>query len=168
MLKTKIAMPTSAYDIECTDYQGQPLPLRQFAGKPLLIVNTASLCGFSPQFKGLEKIWQNNRDKGLVVLGVPSNDFGQQEPGNSTEIVSLCTTKFGVTFPLLAKTPVKGNAAHPLFQWLAQEGGFFARPRWNFYKYIVSRDGHLQNWYSSLTTPEASRFKAAITEAIAN
>jgi glutathione peroxidase len=156
----------SVCDFECVDTRGDPFPLNQFAGQPFLIVNTASLCSFSSQFKGLENIWQRYKDKGLIVLGMPSNDFGRQEPGNSAEIVSLCTTKFGVTFPILAKSHIAGEKAHPLFQWIAQEGGFFARPRWNFYKYIIGRDGHLQEWFSSLTSPNTMRFNAAISKAI--
>jgi glutathione peroxidase len=159
---------SSAYDLECVDVYGNPFPLRQFAGRPVLIVNTASLCGFSSQFRGLENIWQRYKDRGLMVLGVPSNDFGRQEPGNSTEIVSLCTSKFGITFPLTAKAHVKGDGANPLFQWIAEEGGFLARPRWNFYKYIIGRDGHLQDWFCTLTSPDATRFNDAVSKGVAS
>ena len=158
--------PASIYDIVCSDWHGNPVPLSQFKGQPMLIVNTASLCSFSPQLKGLEKIWQAYQNKDLILLGVPSNDFGRQEPGNSAEIVSACSLKFGVTFPLLAKTVVKGANAHPLFQWISAEGGFLARPRWNFYKYIINRDGHLHEWFSPLTAPETKRFQEAITAAL--
>jgi glutathione peroxidase len=154
------------YDIDCVDLMGKPLPLRHFSGQPMLIVNTASLCGFSSQFAGLESLWQSNKDKGLIVLGVPSNDFGRQEPGHSAQIMSLCTVKFGVTFPMAEKTPVSGPEAHPLFQWLAQEGGLLSRPRWNFYKYIIGRDGHLKDWFSTLTHPARHRFERALTEVI--
>ena len=156
------------YDIDCTDLSGKPLPLKQFAGKPLLIVNTASLCGFSSQFRGLEQIWQDHKNTGLTVIGVPSNDFGHQEPGQSRALATLCLEKFGVTFPLLEKTPVKGAEAHPLFRWLANEGGFWARPRWNFYKYLISREGRLKAWYSSLTAPETNRFQKAVTGLLGN
>jgi len=155
-----------AYDIDCVDLAGKPLPLRQFSGQPLLIINTASLCGFSPQFRELEDIWQKNKSKGLVVLGVPSNEFGHQEPGSSSQIMSLCTTKFGISFPLLAKTLVRGADAHPLFQFLRQEGGFLAKPHWNFYKYIIGRDGHLKSWFSSLTSPNTTCFRQAVEKAV--
>ena len=157
---------SSVYDIECTDLAGKPLPLQQYSGQPILVVNTASLCGFSSQFKGLEEIWQDYKSRGLVVLGVPSNEFGHQEPGASAQIMSLCTAKFGITFPLLAKTLVSGPSAHPLFQFLAHEGGFFAKPRWNFYKYIIGRNGHLKSWFSSLANPQSLRFNRAIMKSI--
>lgn len=157
---------SSLYDIECTDILGQPLRLQQLAGRPILFVNTASLCGFSKQFFGLESVWQSNKDKGLIVLGIPSNDFGQQEPGNNPKIVNACVSKFGISFPLLDKTSVSGSEAHPLFKWLAQEGGVLSKPRWNFYKYIIGRDGHLKNWFTTLTEPDSVRFKKAINEAL--
>src|SRR5580698_10582948 len=109
--------PQCVYDIDCTDLSGSPLPLRQFSGKPMLIVNTASLCGFSSQFKGLEDVWRGYKDRGLIVFAVPSNDFGRQEPGSSAQIVSACVGKFGITFPLLEKASVSGPKAHSLFQW---------------------------------------------------
>jgi glutathione peroxidase len=154
------------YDIDCIDISSNALPLRQFSGRPFLIVNTASLCGYADQFSALESIWQINKDQGLVVLGVPSNDFGHQEPGTNTQIVSTYASKFGITFPLMAKTPVTGPSAHPLFQWLAREGGFLSKPRWNFYKYIVDRQGHLANWYSNFTKPAQRRFNNAIAKVI--
>lgn len=156
----------SLYDIDCVDLTGKPFPLRQFAGRPLLIANTASFCGFSPQLTDMESVWQANKDKGLAVIGVPSNDFGRQEPGDSAQIASLCATKYGVTFPLLAKTHVRGPQAHPLFQWLGQRGGFLSRPRWNFYKYIVGRDGQLKDWFSPFTNPRHPRFERALAEAL--
>lgn len=154
----------SIYDLDCTDLHGNPISLDHFRGHPLLIVNTASLCGFSTQFKGLEDVWKNNKDKGLVVLGVPSGDFGQQEVGSNVDIVMMCSTKFGITFPVLAKTHVKGPQAHPLFQWIAKEGGFMAKPRWNFYKYLIGTDGTLKNWFTSFTSPGAPRFTRAVAE----
>ncbi|MDP9128481.1 MAG: glutathione peroxidase [Pseudomonadota bacterium] len=152
----------SVFDLDSVDIHGNPSPLGRFRGQPMLVVNTASLCGFSSQFKGLEAIWQNNKDKGLIVLAVPSNDFGHQEPGNNAVIVGLCTRKFGITFPVLAKSPVTGPKAHPLFKWLSEEGGFLARPRWNFYKYLIAPDGQLKHWFSPLTSPDAPRFQRAI------
>jgi len=156
--------PPSVYEIECIDLQGRPMPLKLYAGRPLIVVNTASLCGFSGHFKGLEDIWRRHRENGLLMLGVPSNDFGHQEPGNSVAVAAVCLDKFGVTFPLLQKTRVKGRDTHPLFRFLTAEGGYFSRPRWNFYKYLVGRDGHLKNWFSSLTNPGGEKFQDAVSE----
>ncbi len=161
------ASPKSIYDFTLKTLQGKDLPLKQFEGRPIVIVNTASKCGFTPQYKGLQAIWEAHKDEGLVVIGVPSNDFGKQEPGGADEITSFCEINYGVGFPMAEKTPVSGGKAHPLFKFLAGEGGFLARPRWNFYKYVVGRDGHLKTWFSSLTRPDSAGFKRAVEKAIA-
>ena len=135
------APPTSIYDFTLKNLQGKELPLKAYAGRPILIVNTASKCGFTPQYKGLQELWSDKKKDGLVVIGVPSNDFGHQEPGNASDITSFCEINYGVDFPLAEKTPVSGGAAHPLFKWLAEQGGFLSKPRWNFYKYLIGRDG---------------------------
>jgi glutathione peroxidase len=152
----------SAYAFSFKSLEGKPMPLSQYAGKPMVIVNTASKCGFTPQYKGLEALWQANRDKGLVVLGVPSNDFGGQEPGTHDEIKSFCELRFGVDFPLTEKVAVTGADAHPLFKWIAQKGGFLGRPHWNFYKYLIGPDGRFVDWYSSITAPGSGRFTKAV------
>ena len=128
-------MSQTAFDFTLTSLSGQPMPLQAYAGRPLLIVNTASRCGFTPQYAGLQALWAAHRAQGLTVLGVPSNDFGHQEPGTSEEIAGFCTLTYGVDFPMAAKVPVSGAAAHPLFRWLGDKGGVLSRPRWNFYKY---------------------------------
>lgn len=156
----------TAYDFEFESLNGKPIPLSEFAGRPLLIVNTASKCGFTPQYKELEAIWQKHKDDGLVVLGVPSNDFANQEPGSSDEIAQFCEINFGVDFPLTEKVHVKGGDAHPLFQWLAREGGFFSKPRWNFYKYVIGKDGKLVDWFASTTRPNAPKVEAALKKAL--
>lgn len=156
----------TAYDFDFQSLKGKPLPLAEFAGRPLLIVNTASKCGFTPQYKELEAIWQKYRDDGLVVLGVPSNDFANQEPGGAAEIANFCETNFGVDFPLTEKVRVKGTNAHPLFRWLAREGGFLSRPRWNFYKYVIGKDGKLVDWFASTTTPGSAKVQRAIERAM--
>jgi glutathione peroxidase len=162
-----MADPKTVYDFSLETLQGsKPLPLSQFKGQPLLIVNTASQCGFTYQYKGLEAVWQENRDKGLVVIGVPSNDFGRQEPGKASEIAEFCEINFGVDFPLAAKTPVSGKEAHPLFKYLGDQGGFLSRPRWNFYKYVIGRDGKLVTWFSSITKPDSATFKRAISKVV--
>jgi len=155
-------MSKSAYDFEFTTLKGVTQPLSEFAGRPLLVVNTASKCGFTPQYKGLQKIWSEHRDRGLMVIGVPCNQFGHQEPGSTAEIGAFCEMNYGVDFPLMAKVDVKGETAHPMFKWLAQEGGYFSRPRWNFYKYLIGRNGKLQTWFSSLTSPASPKFDAAL------
>jgi len=152
----------SAYAFTFKSLEGKPMPLAQYAGKPMVIVNTASKCGFTPQYKGLEALWQANRDKGLVVLGVPSNDFGGQEPGTHDEIKSFCELRFGVDFPLTEKVAVTGADAHPLFKWIAEKGGFLGRPHWNFYKYLIGPDGRFVDWYSSITAPGSGRFTKAV------
>jgi len=155
----------SAYAFSFQSLEGRPLPLSDFAGRPIIVVNTASKCGFTPQYKGLEELWQANRAKGLVVLGVPSNDFGQQEPGNADEIKQFCELRFGVDFPLTEKVHVKGGEAHPLFRWLVAKGA--GRPRWNFYKYLIGPDGQLVDWFSSLTAPNSRRFARAVERLMA-
>lgn len=157
----------SAFDFQLTSLDGQPMPLSVFAGKPMVVVNTASKCGFTPQYEGLQKLWREFEDKGLIVLGVPSNDFGNQEPGDAAAIGAFCKTKFGVSFPLAAKVHVRGASADPLFQWLSAKGGFLARPRWNFYKYLIGKDGTLKDWFGSITNPNAGRFRHAVQNLIA-
>jgi glutathione peroxidase len=161
-----MAGPDTVYDFTLETLQGKPLPLSQFRGKPIVIVNTASKCGFTPQYKGLEQVWKDNKDKGLVVIGVPSNDFGKQEPGSADEIQSFCEINYGVDFPIAAKVPVSGSSAHPLFKWMGDQGGFLARPRWNFYKYLIGRDGRLVTWFSSLTAPDSGKFKSAVEKIV--
>ena len=158
--------PTSIYDFTLETLKGQPLPLRQFEGRPLLIVNTASKCGFTPQYKALEALWQDNREKGLVIIGVPSNDFGGQEPAGDSEIAVFCEMNYGVDFPMASKTSVSGASAHPLFKWIAEQGGFLSKPRWNFYKYITNRQGQLSTWFSSLTKPDSAKLKSAVAKVV--
>ena len=157
-----MAKDKTAFDFEFTSLKGKPMPLSEFAGKPVIIVNTASKCGFTPQYKGLEEVWQRHKADGLVMLGVPSNDFAGQEPGTSMEIEQFCEINFGVDFPLTEKVHVKGADAHPLFNWLGEQGGFLSKPRWNFYKYFIGRDGKLKDWFASVTTPDSAKFTRAV------
>jgi glutathione peroxidase len=156
----------TAFDFEFESLRGTKLPLAEFAGKPVIIVNTASKCGFTPQYAGLEALWQRHKADGLVVLGVPCNDFGGQEPGSSDDITAFCQVNYGVDFPMTGKVHVKGADAHPLFRWLAAQGGFWSRPRWNFYKYLITPDGELKTWFSSLTTPNSAKFTRAVDDLI--
>ncbi|MEW6695152.1 MAG: glutathione peroxidase [Pseudomonadota bacterium] len=131
----------------------KPQNLCQYAGKVVLVVNTASYCGFTQQYKGLEELCRRYRDRGLVVLGFPSNDFGQQEPGSNQQIAEFCENTFGVQFPMFAKSSVRGADANPLFKQLIERTG--TTPKWNFYKYLISRDGRTVIAYSSLTAPDS-------------
>jgi len=142
-----------------------PQNLCQYAGKVLLVVNTASYCGFTPQYEGLEKLYAQYGSKGLVVLGFPSNDFGEQEPGKSKDIADFCYNTYGVKFPMFEKTVVSGKAANPLFAELSKAGG--GAPKWNFYKYLVGRDGKLIDSYSSVTKPDSSGLAKDIQKALA-
>jgi glutathione peroxidase len=159
----------SAYDYSFTTLlEEDPLPLSQFKGKVLLIVNTASKCGFTKQYEGLEALYKTYKDKGLVILGVPSNDFGKQEPGTAEEIANFCKVNYGVTFPMAAKQVVSGDKAHPFYKWAAQALGFGTSPKWNFHKYLVDKNGHVVDYFNSNTVPDAANFVAAIEKQINN
>ena len=150
------AMAGTIYDFTANALDGHEVPLAQFRGRVLLIVNTASKCGFTPQYKGLEELYQQYREKGLTVLGFPCDQFGHQEPGSAEEIGAFCERNFGVTFPLFAKIEVNGAGAHPLYQWLGKEKrGLFgsARIKWNFTKFLVDREGRVVARFAPTTTP---------------
>lgn len=157
----------NAYDFSFRAIDGGALPLSTFKGKALLVVNVASQCGLTPQYAGLEALWTANRDKELVVLGVPANDFGAQEPGTENEIKNFCETQFHVDFPMTAKEHVIGPDAHPLYQWVAGELGEDAAPKWNFHKYLFGRDGAIAGTFGSRTPPDAADLAAAIKDALA-
>jgi glutathione peroxidase len=141
------------YDFEFTSIDGDKLPLSQYRGRPVLVVNTASFCGYTPQYEDLEALWRKYRDRGLVVIGVPSNDFGEQEPGSATEIKQFCEGTYAVDFPLTDKQTVVGSAAHPFFRWIASELGEAGTPRWNFHKYLIAPDGSLVGAWPSRVRP---------------
>lgn len=145
----------TAHDYSFTAIDGTPLPMTQFRGKAVLLVNTASQCGFTPQYTQLEEIWTRYRSRGLVVLGVPSNDFGGQEPGSSAEIKSFCEANFDVDFPLTEKQVVVGKGAHPLYKWLAKSLGDDSVPKWNFHKYLISGKGDALAFFPTTTKPDA-------------
>lgn len=161
-------MTSKAYDFTFLSLGSkQGLPLSDFKGKVILVVNTASRCGFTPQYASLEKLYQTYKDKGLVILGVPSNDFGKQEPGNSEDISQFCQINYGVSFPMTEKEYVSGTAAHPFYLWAKKELGFGSGPKWNFHKYLINRQGELINYFYSTTSPEAPRLVRAIEKALA-
>jgi len=148
---------TSVYDFSARDIDGQERSLAEFRGKTLLIVNVASKCGFTPQYTGLEALWRGDRDKGLVVLGFPCDQFGHQEPGDEAEIRNFCSTSYDVSFPMFAKIEVNGEGAHPLYKWLKSEGkGILGSEgiKWNFTKFLVDRNGQVVKRYAPTDTPE--------------
>lgn len=158
----------TSYDFSFKTLSGQePLALSQYKGKVLLIVNTASQCGFTKQYADLEKLYQTYKDRGLVIIGVPSNDFGGQEPGNNQEIAKFCQVNFGVTFPMTAKEIVSGDKAHPFYLWAKKSLGFGTAPKWNFHKYLIDRNGKLVDYFNSTTSPDAPRVHEAIEKLLA-
>lgn len=158
----QMSRPT-AYAFAFKRLEGGSLRLAEHAGKPILVVNTASLCGYTPQYEGLQQLWTRFRDQGLLIVGVPSNDFGGQEPGGTAEIDHTAHRKYGVTFPLAEKVTVKGANAHPFYKWAAGERPLDA-PRWNFHKYLVGRDGHITAAFSSEIEPLDARLVAAVAK----
>lgn len=151
-------MSDSVFDFQAVSIRGEPVDLAAQRGKVLLIVNTASECGFTPQFKGLEQLWQEYGPQGLVVVGFPSNEFGGQDPGSNDQIASFCEMNYGVSFPMMAKVEVNGDAAHPLWQWLkAQAPGVLGTQaiKWNFTKFLVSRRGEVLKRYAPTDRPQA-------------
>jgi glutathione peroxidase len=148
---------TSVYDFSARDIDGNERSLGEYRGKTLLIVNVASKCGFTPQYTGLEALWRADRDKGLMVLGFPCDQFGHQEPGDEAEIRNFCSTSYDVTFPLFSKVEVNGEGVHPLYKWLKSEGkGILGSEsiKWNFTKFLVDRNGHVVKRYAPTDTPE--------------
>ena len=156
----------SAHAFSFTSIDGAPMPLDRYRGHAVLVVNTASFCGFTDQYEGLQTLWETYRDRGLIVLGVPSNDFGGQEPGSEAEIKTFCETTFAVDFPLAAKTVVTGPDAHPFYKWAAETVGAVGRPRWNFHKYLIGPDGRLVDWFSTVTEPASETIARAIEAAL--
>jgi glutathione peroxidase len=157
----------TAFDHQFEAIEGGPLPLAKWRGKVLLVVNTASFCGFTPQYEGLQSLWERYGARGLVVIGVPSNDFGAQEPKSESEILGFCKGAFNVTFPLTTKEQVSGAQAHPFYRWALERLGAGAAPRWNFHKYLVGRDGQLVAGYGSSVEPLSAGLTSAIETALA-
>jgi len=156
----------SAYDFSFKTIDGAALPMSSFKGKAVLVVNVASQCGLTPQYSGLEELWKAKKDKGLIVLGVPANDSGAQEPGTEKEIKTFCETRFNVDFPMTAKEHVIGGEAHPLYKWIAGELGEGAAPKWNFHKYLIGKDGSIAGTFGSRTEPMAPEIVDAIDAAL--
>ncbi len=151
------------YELEVRTLEGKPQPLSAYAGKVALVVNVASACGYTPQYEGLERLYEANKGRGLVVLGFPSNDFGAQEPGSAEAIREFCSTKFHVTFPMFEKVATKGEGQSPVYALLAATDG---GPKWNFHKYLVGKDGKVIAGFPSKIAPEGAELKQAIDSAL--
>jgi glutathione peroxidase len=151
----------TAYAFSFTGLKGGDIRLADYSGKPILLVNTASQCGYTPQYAGLQELWTRYRERGLMIVGVPSNDFGGQEPGGTAEIEHTAHQGYGVSFPLAAKAEVRGSAPHPFYKWAASERPLDP-PRWNFHKYLIGRDGHIVGSFPAAVTPTDPRIIAAI------
>ena len=164
------AISPSVFDFSAPDVAGRETSLAEFRGKVLLIVNTASRCGYTPQYAGLEALYEKYKDRGLAVLGFPCNQFGAQEPGTEAEIAQFCSLNYDVTFPIFAKVDVNGAHAHPLFQFLKSEKtGLFGTEniKWNFTKFLIGKDGRILKRFSSKVTPDSPEVVAAIEAALA-
>ena len=159
------AMPASFYALSTTKLSGEPVGLKEYEGKVALVVNTASKCGFTPQYKGLQALYSELSPRGFVILGFPSNDFGGQEPGTSEEIKQFCELNYKVTFPMFSKVVTKaGPDQSPIYSWLGQTGNL---PKWNFSKYLIGKDGKVVAFFPSNVTPEDPTLRAAIAKALA-
>ena len=155
-----------AYQFEFLSLSGERLPLADWRGRPVLVANTASFCGYTPQYRDLQTLWRRFRDRGLVVLGVPSNDFGEQEPGTAAEIRQFCEASYQVDFPLTEKISVVGGSAHPFYRWVAAQLGEAGAPRWNFHKYLIGPDGQLTGAWPSQVRPTDPAIAGEIEKAL--
>ncbi len=159
---------TSAYDFAMTRIDGKPMPFNQYKGKVLLVVNTASMCGFTPQYEGLQALQNSYAKKGFTVIGVPSGNFMGQEYGSNAEIKDFCESKFGINFPMTEKSVVKGAQAAPFYRWAKATLPAENEPKWNFHKFLVGKDGKLIAGFASKVTPESPEMKRAIEAALAS
>jgi glutathione peroxidase len=155
----------SVYDFTLTAIDGAAMPLAAFRGKTILLVNTASFCGFTPQYDGLQKLYESYAAQGFTVIGVPSGDFGGQEHAKNSEIKAFCESKFNIRFPMAEKSVVTGKMATPIFKWATAATA--SPPKWNFHKYLIGRDGNVIAAFNSKTTPDSGELKAAIEKALA-
>ena len=151
-----------AYDFNFNDLDGTPLNLSEYRDKVIVVVNVASQCGFTSQYEDLQQVWEKYQVKGVIVLGIPSNDFGSQEPGSNKEIKNFCEAKFGITFPMTEKVSVKGENAHPFYLWAKTNHGKSAIPKWNFHKIIIDKNGKIVDTFASITNPSSKKFITAL------
>jgi glutathione peroxidase len=157
----------SAYNFSFKDIDGKDFSLSNFKGKVLLIVNVASECGLTPQYHVLQKLYETYNPQGLEVIGVPSNDFGGQEPATCPIIKDFATTNYQITFTLTDKYVVSGDNPHPFYAWAGEYAGFLGRPKWNFHKYLIGKNGEFIDWFSSVTAPDSEKIKESIQNALA-
>jgi len=160
-----MAMAASIYDYTLKTIDGAPAPLSAYKGKVVLLVNVASQCGYTPQYAGLEKLYEKYKDKGFVIIGVPANNFGGQEPGTNEEIKTFCSRNYNVTFPMMSKVSVKGADKTPLYQYLTEAKG--GEVQWNFTKFLVDKQGNIASRFESAVTPESTDITKAIEAALA-
>ena len=163
--KTSANYENLAYDFEFKNIDGKIVKLSNFKDKLIVVVNVASRCGYTPQYEGLQALWSNYKDKGLIVIGVPTNNF-KQEPGNNKEIKDFCETNFGIDFILTEKTSVIGANAHPFYKWARDNHGISAIPKWNFHKIVIGKNGKVIDTFASFTKPTSKKFISLIEEEI--
>ena len=156
---------TNAYNYEFKSIDGDKIKLSDYKGKVIVVVNVASRCGYTPQYEGLQSLWSNYKNKDLIVLGVPTNNF-RQEPGSNKEIKDFCVSNFGITFPMTEKISVIGNNSHPFYKWAKEDYGIGAIPKWNFHKIIIGKEGKIVDTFSSITKPSSKKFLKIIEELI--
>ena len=155
-----------AYDFSFKNIDGTNLSLSNYKGKVLIVVNVASKCGFTSQYEDMQNIWETYRAKGVVILGVPSNDFGGQEPGTNEDIKNFCETNFGINFPMTEKVSVKGSDAHAFYKWAKESHGKSAVPKWNFHKIVIGKKGKVYDTFASITKPSSKRFISSLEKAL--
>lgn len=164
IFSTAKASEKNAFDFSFKSIDGKNMPLSSYKGKLIMVVNTASLCGFTKQYSELQELYSKYKDKGFVIIGVPSNDFGGQETEDEKAIKKFCEINYNITFPLTTKYSVKGENAHPFYKWSEEEKGGFAAPKWNFHKYLISPEGEIIDWFFSSTSPTSSKVIKAVEE----
>ena len=162
-----ISSDKSFHDFSIESISGDDLILADYKDKVVLLVNTASQCGFTPQYAGLQKIYDRYKDDGFVVLGVPSDDFNQ-ELSNDDDVKKFCEIRYGVNFPLTSIQKIKGESAHPLYKWISGNTSVIGQPRWNFHKYLISKEGQIVNWFSSMTSPTSEGLLKQVEQALYN
>jgi len=156
----------NVYQFYFKSIDGKEINLKNFKGKPIFIVNTASLCGFTNQYSDIEILHQKYKKGGLIIIGIPSNDFGNQELSSNNKVKEFCAINFNISFMLTEITNIKGEKGHPFFKWVKEEAGFLAFPKWNFYKYLINKEGLLVKWYASTTKPNSKKITAQIDQII--
>ena len=156
----------NVYQFNFNSIDGKEINLNDFKGKPIFIVNTASLCGFTYQYNDIESLHRKYKKDGLIIIGIPSNDFGNQELSSNKKVKEFCNINFNVSFYLTEITNIKGENGHPFFKWIKKEAGFLAFPKWNFYKYLINKEGLLVKWYASTTSPNSTKIITEIDKII--